>query len=137
MWAKVIIVVACVTQFGAIAKMLREIYQDRSPKYTYRSEARIPNPYIKSAELLKKLYMPGDTILYPSGVKDVFGAADEYTYGIKVSVVDAQLINVYLPKDATYWQRIDPAESDKLYLWQKSTGKKRLIFDFEGAKYRY
>ncbi|MDQ1088831.1 glycosyltransferase family 39 protein [Siphonobacter sp. SORGH_AS_1065] len=137
LWAKVIIVVACVTQFGAIAKMLREIYQDRSPKYTYRSEARIPNPYIKSAELLKKLYMPGDTILYPSGVKDVFGAADEYTYGIKVSVVDAQLINVYLPKDATYWQRIDPAEPDKLYLWQKSTGKKRLIFDFEGAKYRY
>ncbi len=136
-WGKLIILAACISQFGAIAKMLNEIYEDRSPKYTYRSEARISNPYIKAAETLKKLYMPGDTILYPSGVKDVFGAADKYTYGIKVSIMDAQFINVYLPKDATYWQRVDPAEADKLYLWQKSTGKKRLIFDFEGPKYRY
>lgn len=136
-WSKLIILAACVSQLGWIGKMLKEIYEDRSPKYTYRSEARIGNPYIQSAEMIKKLYMPGDTILYPSGVKDVFGAADKYTYGIKVSVMDAQFVNVYLPKEATYWQRIDPAEPDKLYLWQKSTGKKRLIFDFEGPKYRY
>lgn len=137
LWSKAVVGVACVAQMGWLVQVLQEIYEDRSPKYTYRSEARIANPYWAAAQEIKKLYAPGDTILYPSGVKDVYGSADEYTADIKISILDAQLTNVYLPKDASYWQRIDSLEQDKLYLWQKSTGKKRLIFDFERSKYRY
>ena len=77
-------------------------------------------------------------MLYPSRPNgDSFGGLDAYTKGIRVSVLDAQLVNVYLPKQARYVQRIDPTEPDKLYLWQKSTGRKRLIADFRGQALRY
>jgi hypothetical protein len=45
------------------------------------------------------------------------------------------LVNVYLPPTATYWQRIDPAEPDRIVLVQKKTGRKTLIFDLKGLRY--
>lgn len=138
LWEKGLLVAAGVVQLVWLGTVLQSIYEDRSPKYTYRSEARISNPWKGSAEKLVKLYAPGDTIIYPNSNTSVgYGTADEYTRDIPVKILDAQLVNLYLPRQATYWQRVDPAERDKLYLWQKSTGKRILIFDFEGTKYRY
>lgn len=138
LWLRGLVAVALLGQAIWVADVLREIYADRSLKYTYRSTPRLPNPHYRAALLVEKLYAPGDTVLYPSGLNsDSFGGLDTYTKDLKRSVLDAQLVNVYLPKQARYLQRIDPTEPDKLYLWQKSTGRKRLIADFRGQALRY
>lgn len=135
-WAKIVIFGVLGLQLGWIGTVLGDIYADRSVKYTYFGVPRIPNPHRASALELIRLYAPGDTILYPNNLKSPY-ENEEQKKNITVSKLDAQLVNVYLPKDAGYLQRIDPNEPDKLYLYQRSTGQKRLIFDFEGLKYRY
>jgi 4-amino-4-deoxy-L-arabinose transferase-like glycosyltransferase len=135
-WAKVVIFGVLGAQLGWIGTVLGNIYADRSPKYTYFNEPRLPNPHRAAALELIRLYAPGDTILYPNNLKSPFDK-EEQKANIQVSRLDAQLVNVYLPKTAEYVQRIDPNEPDRLYLYQRSTGRKKLIFDFEGLKYRY
>lgn len=46
-------------------------------------------------------------------------------------------MNVYLPASATYIQRIDPAEPDRIVLVKGQTGARITIFDFKGSTYRY
>ena len=118
-----------------IGQLLADIYADHSPKYTYFDKARIPNPYWSSAQQLKKLYAPGDTILYPNKKRQIFSEKMDRTYS-SVALLDAQLVNVYLPKDATYIQHIDPNERDRIVLAKRS-GEKITIFDFKGSTYRY
>lgn len=122
-------------QLGMVTATLHGIYTDSLPKYTYFSTPRIANPYQKAAIDITNLYQPGDTIIYPNNTKTVFSAADT-THPV-VSVLDAQLVNLYLPKTADFQQRINPREPNLLILWQKSTQKPKVIFNFEGLKYRY
>jgi hypothetical protein len=50
--------------------------------------------------------------------------------------LDAQYVNLYLPKDADYIQTIDAKEPNKVML-RKRDGKKIEIFDFKGDTFRY
>ncbi len=118
-----------------ITSLLVRIYQDRDPKYTYFTTPRGPNPYILTAEKIKANYAPGDTILYPS-VKLNPRDSIEMTHS-PYSIMDAQWTNFYLPKDAEYYQRMDTTQTDQVILIKGDTGKRMVLFDFEGRKYRY
>lgn len=135
-WFSIPMIAALLVQSGFIIQLLGKIYDDIEPKYTYFSQARIPNPYWSSAKELIKRYTPGDTIVYPNRQRQIYDEKIE-TNTFPASVFDAQLTNVYLPKDAQYIQRIDPAERDRIILIKERTGEKITIFDFEGTKYRY
>ncbi len=119
-----------------VAQLLADIYADVAPKYTYFDRTRIANPYWSSAQQLRRLYAPGDTILYPNKRRVIYSKAMDSTYS-PLSLLDAQLINVYLPPQARYYQRIDPAERDRIVLVKGGSGKKIVIFDFKGRTYRY
>ncbi len=116
-----------------LGRILVGIYADTESKYTFFGSPRLPNPYWAAAQKLKASYAPGDTILYPSVKRIVYSDMDRTDYPI--SLLDAQLVNVYLPPTATYWQRIDPNEPDKIVLVRKNSGQKTLIFDLKGARY--
>lgn len=119
-----------------ISRLLIDIYADRAPKYTYFATPRIANPYWSSAQKLTELYAPGDTILYPNKKRQIFSEKMDKTYS-DVALLDAQLVNVYLPQHATYVQHIDPNERDRIVLVKGRSGKKITIFDFKGSTYRY
>lgn len=119
-----------------IGQLLGAIYADEAPKYTYFDKARITNPYWASAQQLKQLYAPGDTILYPNKKRIIYSQQFDKTFS-PVSLLDAQMVNVYLPKDAPYIQRVDPNEPDRIMLVKGHSDKKITIFDFQGGIYRY
>ena len=114
---------------------VKKVLQDESFKYNYRDKARLENPYPMIAKKLEKLYQSGDTIVYPSYVK-TFYEADIYTKNIKRSVLDAQYVNLYFPKDAEFVQTIDAREPNKVIL-KKKDGQKLEIFDLKGDLFRY
>jgi 4-amino-4-deoxy-L-arabinose transferase-like glycosyltransferase len=122
-------------QLGYIAKLLDQIYEDHAPKYTYFGRYRESNPYARAAEQINRLYMPGDTVLYPSP-RNTPRDEVEKTYS-NYSVADAQLTNLYLPHTATYIQRMDTTQTDRILLKKGNTGRLITIFDFEGVTYRY
>lgn len=129
-WALVLL------QLAHIVQLLGAIYDDKAPKYTYFDRPREANPYWRAAQSLIQQYSPGDTILYPNKKRVIYSEAIDKSF-TPLSLLDAQLMNVYLPKDATYIQRIDPGEPDRIVLVKGRTGKKITIFDFKGATYRY
>ena len=114
---------------------VKKVLQDESFKYNYRDKARSENPYPMIAKKLEKLYQSGDTIVYPSYVK-TFYEADIYTKNIKRSVLDAQYVNLYFPKDAEFVQTIDANEPNRIIL-KKKDGQKLEIFDLKGDLFRY
>jgi uncharacterized membrane protein len=114
---------------------VKDVLNDESFKYNYRDKARSENPYPLIANRLEKQYQTGDTIVYPSYVK-TFYEADIYTKNIKMSVLDAQYVNLYFPKDAEYVQTIDSSEPNKVIL-KKKNGQKIEIFDLKGDLFRY
>lgn len=115
----------------------KAVLNDNYLKYTIMAEPRQPNPYIAIATKLESLYQKGDTIIYPNGGHTSFDKFDPQMKNDYISVVDAQMTNIYLPKTAEYMQRIDANEPNKVYLYQLKTDQKIEIFDFEGKKYRY
>lgn len=139
-WFSVPIVAVLLIQLGFVAQLLGTIYAGSEPKYTYFEKPRIANPYWYSAQELIRQYAPGDTILYPNPRRVIYSDEIDKTY-TNLSLLDAQLVNVYLPKDATYFQRIDPAERRKIVLVKQKTGQKITIFDLkgdvQGVDYRY
>ncbi|WP_266366498.1 glycosyltransferase family 39 protein [Tellurirhabdus rosea] len=118
-----------------VAGRLWAVYEDREPKYTYFVNPRGTNPHALSARRILKAYAPGDTIIYPA-IRLAPTDEIEKTYW-PYSIQDAQLTNLYLPKDATFYQRMDTTQSDRIYLVKGRTGQKITIFDFKGRKYRY
>jgi len=74
-------------------------------------------------------------VLYPSP-RNAPRDEVEKTYS-NYSVADAQLTNLYLPHKATYVQRMDTTQTDRILLKRGSTGRLITVFDFEGATYRY
>ncbi|AQG80133.1 glycosyltransferase family 39 protein [Spirosoma montaniterrae] len=135
-WFAAPITAVLLIQAVHLLTLLGDIYADRAPKYTYFAEPRIANPYWSSAQQIKKLYAPGDTVLYPNKTRIIHSEKMDRTYS-PVSLLDAQLVNVYLPKDAQYVQHIDANERDRIILKKGDTGQKIVIFDFKGRTYRY
>jgi hypothetical protein len=113
----------------------KRILDDVAPKYTQFGKPRIRNPYMTAAESIKQRYAPGDTILYPA-IRLQPADEIEKTYW-PFSIKDAQMTNLYLPKEATYYQRMDTTQSDRIWLVKGNTGQRVLIFDFKGQTYRY
>ena len=121
-------------QYVAISKELKQFFDDKSTKYAWFDPAREKNPYLQLAENVKNTYVEGDTLLIPSGFRDLY----EITFGAKkrVSYNDAQYLNLYLPKNSKIIQRIEPSEMNKVFLVSKN-GTRKMLFDFQGSKYRY
>ncbi|GAA4419734.1 hypothetical protein GCM10023187_54340 [Nibrella viscosa] len=130
----VIALVLCIQAY-LVAELLHAIYRDRDPKYTYFAKPRTPNPYYLSARRIQENYAPGDTVLYPS-IRMHPRDEVEKTYW-PYSIQDAQLTNLYLPKEADYIQRMDTTQTDSIILIKGRSGKKITIFDFQGTTYRY
>lgn len=118
-----------------IFRLLGQIYEDQDPKYTYFTVPRGPNPHYLAAQQIKQRYEPGDTILYPS-VRLTFRDEVEKTHW-PYSVQDAQLTNLYLPKDANYIQRMDTTDADRIRLLKAHSGKEIILFDLKGKTHRY
>src|SRR5690606_29018399 len=98
---------------------LHEFYQDRSPKYGYFSEPRPANPYYEAAQQIIELYQPGDTVFY--GAPRIVPFNEMGRTFLDFSVQDAQLNNLYLPKDAQYVQVLDTVRINKIILKQNAT----------------
>ncbi|GAB3700827.1 hypothetical protein GCM10027592_28190 [Spirosoma flavus] len=135
-WFSAPIAIILLIQASFLVQLLSDIYADQAPKYTFFDKPRMANPYWSSAQKLKELYAPGDTILYPNKERKIYSEAIDKTYS-PVTLIDAQLVNVYLPKDAQYIQRVDPNEPDRIVLVKGNSGQKITIFDFKGTTYRY
>jgi uncharacterized membrane protein len=118
-----------------VTRLLHHIYEDRDVKYTYFSTPRLPNPYQLAADRIKASYAPGDTVLYPS-VRLFARDEVEKTFS-PYSIQDAQLTNLYLPKDADYIQRMDTTEVNKIRLVKGTSGQLITVFDFKGKTHRY
>ncbi len=119
-----------------IYKIDTDILLDKNSKYNIL-EGRWSNPYIFIADELTKKYKSGDTIIFPNTGHTPFDQYDPQMRNDYVSIIDAQLTNIYLPKTANFIQRVEPNEPNKVYLYQQATQRKLLIFDFENRKYRY
>lgn len=120
-------------QLFFIGLIINDLYEDKAPRYFMNfTEPRKENPYTFAAEKIVKTYAKGDTVLYPSK----FDSAPGGKFMPKYSVVDAQLVNFYLPKDSEIIQRVNPTEPNKIIL-KKLNGNEILIFDFEGTRFRY
>jgi hypothetical protein len=135
-WVTVPVAAVFLLQLVHIAQLLGAIYADKAPKYTYFDRPRIANPYWQAAQQLISTYQPGDTILYPNKKRVIHSEAIDRSF-TPLSLLDAQMMNVYLPKNATYMQRIDPLEPDKIVLVKGRSGKRITIFDLKGSTYRY
>ncbi len=119
-------------QSGFVAVRLKELYEDRSPKYGYFHEPRPSNPYYAAAREIKKLYQPGDTIFYGAPPVVIFNEMDR-TF-LPYSIQDAQLTNLYLPNDAQYIQVMDTVRTDKIILKQ-ANGNSIEIADLTGVRF--
>ncbi|KAB7730883.1 hypothetical protein F5984_12130 [Rudanella paleaurantiibacter] len=138
-WFTVPVAAVFVVQLYFVSQVLLQIYGGVEPKYTYFEKPRIENPYWFAAQELKAQYAPGDTILYPNMKRVIYSEKIDKTYS-PVALLDAQLVNVYLPEDATYIQRVDPNERDKIVLVKGKDGpdgrsRKVTIFDLKDVRY--
>ncbi len=122
-------------QLVFVGETVITVLNDESLKYNYRDKARSKNPYPFIASELVKQYQTGDTIAYPSYIKGYY-QEDRYVSNIKKSVLDAQYVNLYLPKDAEFIQTIDAKELNKVIL-RKKDGRKIVVFDLKGDTFRY
>ncbi|WP_019986683.1 glycosyltransferase family 39 protein [Rudanella lutea] len=138
-WFTAPVAAVLVVQLYFVSQVLIQIYGGVEPKYTYFEKPRIKNPYWFAAQELKAQYTPGDTILYPNMKRVIYSEKIDKTYS-PVALLDAQLVNVYLPEDATYIQRVDPNERDKIVLVKGKDGpdgrsRKVTIFDLKDVRY--
>lgn len=117
-----------------VAQVHTDIYRDVSGKYSYFEQPRIQNPHAAVAQQIIDRYQLGDTVVYPSFGGHVY--ADFVEKPTTLIIDDAQYINAYLPKEARYWQRIDPTEPNRVLL-RHANGQSEVLFDFEGRKFRY
>ena len=101
-------------QLYYVGLRLQEFYADKSAKYGYFVNPRKPNPYYKAAQTIKETYQKGDTILYPAPRYPVLSEMDR-TF-LPYSIREAQITNLYLPRDADYVQKMDTTQTDRILL---------------------
>lgn len=116
-----------------IGLRLMEFYNDRSVKYGYFAEPREPNPYWYAAKKIIALYQPGDTIYYPASKMEILSEMDR-TF-LPYSIQDAQLTNLYLPKNATFVQVMDSTQNESILLKQKNKLEPLVIKRLKGLRY--
>jgi hypothetical protein len=109
------------------------LYSDAPQKYTF-SNHRAPNPYPLVASKILTTYQAGDTIVYPSAQSAGFVKSDTTKRVYNTS--DAQLVNLYLPEDAKYIQRIDLQSQDSILI-RGAHGRRIVLFDFAHNPHRY
>ena len=117
-------------QLYFVGQRLLEFYEDRSPKYGYFLTPRPANPYHKAARKISAIYQKGDTVLYP--VKYLVMKSEMDRTFLPYSVMDAQITNLYLPKDAQFVQRVDTTQTDRILI--KRNGKKLEIMNLKGQR---
>ncbi len=132
-WFKAPLLAVLAVQAFFVAQLIGHIYAGEESKYTQFGAPRQRNPYWKIAQLVRADYQPGDTIVYPNKNKVAVTNKMDQSF-VQESVIDAQMVNIYLPKDATYVQTINSDEHDKVYL-VKATGQRRLLYDLDGQRY--
>lgn len=117
-------------QLYFVGQRLQELYEDRSVKYGYFGTPRPANPYYKAARKITSVYQKGDTIIYPAK-KMVFKSEMDKTF-LPYSVMDAQLTNLYLPRDAQFIQRMDTTQYDRILI--KRGGQTLEIMNLKGQR---
>ena len=119
-------------QFIYVSGVIQQIYSDTSVKYCQFGTPRTKNPHYEIAQNIKKIYKTGDTLIYPSFTGGTYSELENR----QISYLDAQMVNVYLPKDAQYLQKMNPKEPNKVIL-KRNDGTVLELFDFKGKTYRY
>jgi uncharacterized membrane protein len=114
-----------------ITVRLSELYQDRSVSYGYLGEPRKgKNPFQLAAKKIIETYQPGDTVVYPAKLNVVLTEMDRNFSPYRMR--DAQLTNLYLPKDAEFIQRVDTTERDRILIRRKKETLE--IFNLKGLR---
>jgi uncharacterized membrane protein len=113
-------------------KVLLSIYDDKNAKYTFFERPRSVNPHAKAALFIENSYEKGDTIYLPNISRGTF--SDVGYQAENKSVFDSQLINLYLCKQLTLVEKVNPIRSTKLLL-KKADGKVVPLFDFKDKIY--
>ena len=121
-------------QLFLIGRLIMQVWEDNPPRYFMTfAEPRKKNPYQEIANNIVKNYAVGDTVLYCSTYLYPTSQGKDMP---QYSVIDAQLTNFYLPKNAEIIQRVNQQEKDKIFI-KNAKGELREVFDFEGVRYRY
>lgn len=132
---RTLILILFVLQLYPLFKELNVIYADESARYSFRTTARVKNPYWEIAQKVKANYSPGDTLLLPSYDGSVYSGHSSKSEN-PISILDAQYLNVYFEPSDEFVQKIDAREPNKVILL-KENGSVMELFDFENSKYRY
>ncbi len=114
---RLIILLFMSVQLYFVGQRLNEFYQDRSIKYGYFGTPRTTNPFHLAAKKIIMVYQSGDTIVYPAKPNIILREHDRNFSNFRMR--DAQLTNLYLPKDATYIQKVDTTEPDRILIRRK------------------
>ncbi len=104
-------------QLYFVGQRLNEFYQDRSIKYGYFATPRPGNPYYLAARRIIAVYQVGDTIVYPAKPNIILREEDRNFSNFRMR--DAQITNLYLPKNVTYIQKVDTTEPDRILIRRK------------------
>jgi uncharacterized membrane protein len=130
---RVLIFVFLTAQLYFVGSRLNEFYQDKSVKYGYFATPRVPNPYYEAAGKIESIYQPGDTIFYPAPRFQILSEMDR-TF-LPYSVQDAQLTNLYFPKDAKYVQAMDTTQTEHIWIKKQNNPTPVEIIKLKGLRY--
>jgi hypothetical protein len=114
---RVLILFFMTIQLYFVGQRLNEFYQDRSLKYGSFGVPRPANPFYLAAKKIIAVYQQGDTIVYPAKPNIILREQDRNFSNFRMR--DAQLTNLYLPKNATYIQKVDTTERDRILIRRK------------------
>jgi hypothetical protein len=132
---RVLIFVFLAAQLYFVGLRLKEFYEDRSPKYGYFAVPRVRNPYMEAAKKIEATYQPGDTIYYPSPRYEITSEMDR-TF-LPYSIHDAQITNLYFPKNAQYVQAMDTTQNERIWIRKKGRPEPVEIMKLTGKRYGF
>lgn len=132
---RVLIFVFLAAQLYFVGLRLQEFYEDRSPKYGYFAVPRVPNPYMEAAKKIEAAYQPGDTIYYPAPRYEILSEMDR-TF-LPYSIHDAQITNLYFPKDAQYVQVMDMNQTERIWIKKQGRNEPLEIMKLKGKRYGF
>lgn len=132
---RVLIFVFLAAQLYFVGMRLNEFYEDRSPKYGYFAVPRVANPYSEAAAKIEEVYQPGDTVFYPAPRYEITSEMDR-TF-LPYSIHDAQLTNLYFPKDARYVQAMDTTQTERIWIKKKGQPEPLEIMKLTGKRYGF
>jgi histidinol-phosphate/aromatic aminotransferase/cobyric acid decarboxylase-like protein len=102
-------------------------------KYGYFATPRVQILITKQLRKSKEVYQPGDTVFYPAPRFKILSEMDR-TF-LPYSVQDAQLTNLYLPKDAQYVQAMDTTQTEVIWIKKPNNPAPVEIKRLKGLRY--